>query len=108
MNRIALAVLLTLGVGTGLHGRQQLQIHYINVGWGSSVLVIGSDGRTRNYMAAIPTLEAYLKANPGLRHHTWGPTFAVRALLKLKGIPDGSGGYERCDDETIRDAIWGG
>lgn len=61
----------------------------------------------RNYRAAIPTLEAYLKSNPGVRHHVWGPTFAVRALVELKGIPDGSGGYDGYDDETIRKAIWG-
>lgn len=61
----------------------------------------------RDYRAAIPTLEAYLKSNPGVRHHVWGPTSAVSALLKLKGVPDGSGGYDDYDDETIRKAIWG-
>ncbi len=62
----------------------------------------------RNHHEAIPTLEAYLKSNPGDRGHVWGATFAVRALIKLKDIPDGSGGYRVYDDQMINEAIFGG
>ena len=61
----------------------------------------------RNHRPAIPTLEAYLKSNPGDRGHRWGGTFATRALIKLKNIPDGSGGYENYDDAMINEAIFG-
>lgn len=59
----------------------------------------------RVYRPAIPALEAYLRSSPGLRHHSWGPYFAVRALLVLKGIPDATDGYQSYDDATIRRAI---
>lgn len=60
----------------------------------------------RNYDKAIPVLEDYLKSNPGNRAHIWGGTFAVRALLKLKNMPDGSGGYQNYDDATVIRAIF--
>ena len=59
----------------------------------------------RRYREAVPTLEAYLTGSPGNRHHVWGPPFAVRALLVLKDIPDGSGGYQDYDDATIQAAV---
>lgn len=59
----------------------------------------------RAYRAAVPTLEAYLRSSPGLQHHSWGPNFAVRALLVLKAIPDATDGYQPYDDATIRRAI---
>ncbi len=61
----------------------------------------------QDYRVAIHTLETYLLSNPGNRHHVWGPPVSVTALLKLKGIPDASGGYDGYDDATIENAIWG-
>lgn len=61
----------------------------------------------RDHREAIPTLEAYLKSNPGERHHVWGPPVSVRALLVLKDIPDGSGGYDDYDGATVVKAVWG-
>ena len=61
----------------------------------------------QGYRPAILTLETYLLSNPGGRHHVWAPPVSVTALLKLKGIPDASGGYEEYDDATIKKAIWG-
>ncbi len=60
----------------------------------------------RNHHYAILALERYLKSNPGNRGHIWGGTFAVRALLKLKNIPDASGGYNYYSDELILRAIY--
>lgn len=60
-----------------------------------------------DYGPAVAALENYLEADPGNSGHFWGPVFAVRALLVLKGIPDPSGGLADYDDSTIQTAIWG-
>ncbi len=60
-----------------------------------------------DYGPAVAALENNLKADPGDSGHFWGPVFAVRALLVLKGIPDPSGGLADYDDSTIQTAIWG-
>ena len=59
------------------------------------------------YTGGIPTLENYLQADPGNFEHFYGPEFAVRTLMVLKGIPDPTGGLKEYDQAGIQRAIWG-
>ncbi len=66
---------------------QQLQIHYINVGWGGSVLVIGPDGTT-------VLMEA---GNTGDGTNEVVPYLQSIGILPANGLDYTIVGHQHCD-----------
>src|SRR5712691_10274723 len=88
------AALLTLAASSA--GAQELQIHYINVGWGSSVFIKGPDGTT-------VLLEA---GNTGMGTSRVVPYLTGIGVPPAAGLDYVVGGHQHCDhvgglDEVI-------
>lgn len=95
MPRIALALLVAVVVPV-FAAAQNLEIHYINVGWGSSVIVKGPDGTT-------VLLEA---GNTGKGTNEVVPYLKSIGIQPANGLDYMVGGHQHCDhlgglDEVI-------
>src|SRR3989442_15604767 len=89
------ALLVCLLVASGVSA-QQLEIHYINVGWGGSVLVKGPDGTT-------VLMEA---GNTGKGTSAVVPYLQSVGILPANGLDYTIAGHQHCDhigglDEVI-------
>jgi hypothetical protein len=103
-----IAELLRLGVGAADHASERLKVASTLAGAqipDDALAVYAYIIEKMRCEPARTNLESYLLSNPGKRHHLWAPSFAVRALLVLKGKPDATAGYEVYSDADVVRAL---